>query len=451
MRKIGFNSVIIYLAVLPIIAFLSSCSDEYYLNAIPSNSTAIVAVEPESLLGGNNGGFPDWLGLDAADDCGIDLSAKMYIFETANGDVGLSAKVDDEDKLGEWLDNLSSKGHCKKVSRHKDLGFTVLKDSWVIGFSSSTVMAMGPALPSQQTEFRRQITKYLEQDEEQGIKGSQLYARLDSMNSAVAVVAMLSALPEKFAAPLTLCVPKNTDASQVMLQASLDIDDNGCCVIDGEVFSFDENINKSIRQSYNIFRPIQGKYAANVPAKSALSVFMNVDGQQFINLLHANKTFQSLLLGMNMAVDMDNIIKSINGDAAVVLNNVSDIGKGLRMCAQLGSRSFLDDVDYWKQSCPAGSRITDLGKDAYCFTNTDLTYCFGVSQDMQFYAGGTEEEAKGLLSAASEPLPQTVQNKIKGQRLVMLLNLDTLLGQQGAGGYVKSVLGDTNTVLLIMK
>ncbi len=42
-------------------------------------------------------------------------------------------------------------------------------------------------------------------------KSSRLFAQIDSIDSPIAMVAQVQALPEKFVAPFTLVLPKDTD------------------------------------------------------------------------------------------------------------------------------------------------------------------------------------------------------------------------------------------------
>lgn len=451
MKKIGVKSVAACL-VMVMLAVLSSCSSEDYLNAIPENSTALVAVDAQALLDGdNNDAVKDLVQIDDFAECGLDLSAKLYIFETIDGNVGLSAKIADDDKLAKWFDGMSQKGYCKATSKYKDYQFTVIKDSWVAGFSNSTLLVMGPSLPVQQPETKQTIVKLLAQDAEKGIKGTPMFDRLDSIKAPVAFVAQAAALPEKFVAPFTIGAPKNADMSQVMIAAEFSSNEGGEFVVYGETFSYNAQIDKELKASRNIFRPITGKYTGNMSSKAVLGVFMNVDGKQFIKLLHSNKTFQAILAGMNTAIDMDNIIKSIDGDVTVVLPNVNNETPEMQMCAQLKSKTFLDDVDYWKQSCPAGSKILNWEKDSYYYTGGGISYYFGVSNDMQFFSGSTENEARNILSKSAEPLNENLQDLIKGQRMVMVLNLDKFIGQDGLGNVANSLLGGKNTVLYIMK
>lgn len=451
MKKISIKSVVTCL-VLMLLSILTSCSSDDYLNVIPDNSTALIAIDAHSLLEkGKGSDIKKMLSLDDIAECGIDLTEKLYIFETVDGNIGMAAKIADCDKLVGWFDQMSKDGKCKPTSEYKDYKFTVIKDSWVVGFSDDALVVLGPTLPVQQSETKLSIVKLLGQEEDNGIKGTPMFDRLDSIKAPVAFIAQAQALPDKFVAPFTLCAPKDADLSQVMIAVELSSTDGKNIVVRGETFSFNAKIDSEIKSSYNILRPIKGKYLNSMSSNSLLGVFLNVDGGQFINLLHSNKTFQALLAGMNTAIDMDNIIKSIDGDFVVVIPKLVKDMPEMQMCAQLKSKAFLNDVDYWKQSCPAGSKILDWGKDSYCYTGGDLTYYFGVSSDMQFYSGSTETEAKSILSKSVEPLSADIQNMINGQRMAMVLNLNMLLGQDGLGIIAHSLLGDKSTVLYIMK
>lgn len=448
MKDIRIKSVVAYMALLPMFFLFLSCSGNDYIATIPKNSKAVLSLDVQKLSDGKLlDKMESLLKVDDVNKCGLDLSAKIYAFETPEGNIGFSAKVADEDRLKALFDALSNDGTCQKVSEYKDFNFTVVKDAWVAGFSSGALVVMGPALPSQHMELRRQVAKYLGQDKEQGIEGSPMFGKLDSISSPVALVAQAAVLPDKFAVPFTICAPKDADVSQVMIAAELDVSNEGWLTVVGESFSFDKDIDAKLKATSALFRPIEGTYVDRISANSAAGAFMNVDGEQFITLLHANKTFQALLAGMNMAVDMDNIIKSFGGDVAICLPDIK--GKAnVCMAAKLKRKSFLDDVGYWKQSCPAGSKITDWGKDAYCYTNGEMSYYFGVTPDMQFYLGSTADGARGLLAKSSTQLPAKLQDKIKGRRLAVVLNIGALLGDYD---FVSDMLGGVNTVLYVMK
>ncbi len=439
------------------LVMLTSCSGDDYINAIPANSTALLSFDASAL-----GGKPKaenikrLLGVKDVEDCGIDFSNKVYVFETVDGNIGLVAKVDDDDNLNDWLNGLSSKGLCTKTEEKGDNRFAVLKNSWVVGFSSDALLIMGPVLPAQQAEAKQQILRYFNQDEDNGIKTSPLFERLDSIDSAVALVARADALPEQFAMPFTLGAPKGTDASQIIISAEIARGSANCLEISGETFSLDKEINAALKSSMATLRPIQGKYVRSMSSSDTFGAFLNVDGKQFINMLHSEKSFQALLAGLNTAIDMDNIIKSIDGDLAIVANSYgADQSMALQMGAQLASKDFLADVGYWKQSCPAGCKIVDWGKNSYLYTDGKLNYYFGVTDDMQYFSGSTPEKAQASISSAKHSLPVSLTSKIAGKRMCMVLNVRALAG--GAGQYasvmsfIEPFFGKVETVLYYLK
>lgn len=443
-----------YIFLLPFVLLLPSCSDKDHIDVIPANSIAVASIDARQVFGDNlENVLGDVLKSGEVIDCGIDWTVRLYAFETVDGSVGLSAKVSDDSKLTDWLNGLSENGYCTKVSKDGDFCFTVMQEAWVIGFSSDAMLAFGPVLPAAQVEIKRKIADYLGQDSDNSIKSSPLFGRLDSLSGPLTLVAQAAALPEKFAAPFMLGVPKDADASQVMIAAAINSDAKDCVVINGETFSLNNEIDDALKHSRQVYRPITQKYIEKMPVDAACGVFMNVDGAQFINQLHSNKTFQAILAGANMAIDMDNIIKSIDGDVAVISHDLSSKMKGLEMYAVLKDKKILGDVNYWKQSCPPGSKITDKGKDAYCYTNGELTYFFGVTPDMQFYMGNAENTADILLNNTGKRLPVNVVSWVKGSRLALVLNVEALFGVSGdsSGRFVKSLFGGAKTVLYIMK
>lgn len=461
MKKIGFKSAIECLKLLPFLLLLTACSGDDYVNVIPQNSTAVISVDmPEMAKRYSDDGekvnvLKELFKVDDLKDCGIALSSKLYAFETVDGNLCVLAKVGDKNDVKSWLEKLAKDGYAKNTTKRKDYSFTVINDSWMVGYSSSALLVMGPVLPVQQAEAQQQMVKLLEQDEEHSIKGTPLFAKLDSIDSPVAMVAQAAALPEKFVAPFTIGAPKGADASQIMIAAELNTDIDGCLEIKGETFSFNKDIDKALKANKNVFRPITGKYVSGISSDDALGAFMNVDGKEFINLLHSNKAFQALLAGMNTVIDMDNIIKSIDGDMAIVMPALQEEGMNIRMMAQLTDKKFLNDVDYWKQSCPKGSRIDGWGTDAYYFTDGSMSFYFGVSEDMQFYSGSTPDEARNSIKVSPKPFSQSVQDKIKGQRLCLLLNINAVIGgddkSDALSSFAGPLLGNIRTVLYSMK
>lgn len=443
--------LITYFYAFLLVALMTGCSKTDYLNAIPNNSVALVSMDVGKMNGIDNQTLlKALLHVSNLNTSGIDVSAPVYLFESADGNLGLCAKVDDASDLQKTLDNLASKGICQRLKEHRDCQFTLLKNAWAIGFNDDAVLVMGPVTATSYTNLRSQMAKYLRQSEEKGILHSRLYERLDSIDGAMKMVARVDALPEKLIMPFTLGAPASTNPSQIFVSAKMRVEDK-CLVIDGRTFSFNAKIDKALKEATQTYRLIQGKYMFTMSKDDVAGLFVNVKGDEFIRLMNENRGFQALLAGVNAAIDMDNIIKSVDGDMCVIMPNGSDKGFRMKMCAQLAHSQWLKDVDYWKQSCPPGSRIRDWNQNAFCFSDGKTSFYFGVSPDKQFYSGGSEEDALMALTQSKNPIPASWQRLIEGQKMVMVMNLEALTdNQQGVGGVssmLKPLFGEVNSLL----
>ena len=441
------------------IVLMSACSDNDYLNAIPSKSTAVISIDMSRLNGQEQEQNQEhilktMLHVGDVSKCGLDVKEKVYLFETIDGNLGLCARVADEGDVSNWLSELSQQRICSTVTERKGFHFAVLKDSWLVGFSSKALLVMGPVVAEAQAEMQRQMVRYLNADEDAGIKSSKLFAQLDSIDSPMAMVAQAVALPEKFVAPFTLGAPKDADASQIVIAAGMDVED-GVLKIAGRTFSFNPSINQALVKSQQVFRPIQGDYVQSMPDDAMAGIFMNVAGSRFLPLVQSNPGLQTLLMGINASIDMDNILRSVDGDMSIVLPTLGADHMQMMMAARLSHAKWLSDVDYWKQSCPKGSTIGNWKSNAFCYSSGKTCFYFGVTDDKQFFSGNDEVSAESSIRPSSHPISKRVQNMIRGEKMVMVINLEKSGGggsaMQAVTGLLSPLFGQLTAVVYTLK
>lgn len=380
------------------VMLLSSCSEKEYTDVIPRGSTALMSIDLQQT---GTDVLQSLLGLSDTQDCGIDLSAKLYLFESPDGNMGLVAKVSDEDKLEGIVNDLSETGVCQKVTQRKDIRFTMVKEAWMMGFDDHAVMLMGPIASAQQTQIQQQIGRYLKQDERQGVTESKMFQKLDSIHSAMALVTQVAALPEQFTAPFMLGAPKTADASQVLLEAELQVQDQ-MLVIQGQTFSFNQQIDKDLQETATLFRPMEGAFLNRLGTRTALSFLTNVEGERFLPVLQQNKGLQSLLTGAKFTIDINEVINSVEGDMLLSFSSFGDGNGRMTMHAQRGEKS-----DY-------------------------------------YYSNKEETEPE----QSSQPLTDL----LGGQRLAMVLQLNALGDEFAAtvSGFLKPLFGDLSTIVYVM-
>ena len=451
----------IFISLLLISAILSftSCADDY-INSIPGNSTAIVAVDGSAISKGDKfkNALQQVLETEDLSETGLDLTSKIYLFETVDGNLGLTAKVSDIDNFNDLLLRLSKKGSATQPKEKRDKWFSVIKDKWVLGYTSDVLVVMGPSLPAQHSVVMRQISRLLKQDEEHSIKNSPLFERLSAMQGSINIVSRVSALPEKLRSLFVLGAPANTEPSQIIVEASVGADiAEGFVNVSVSTSSPNATINAGLEKSRSKFRPLSAVFANSMSSDAALGVFVNVDGHDFIDMLRKDQMFQTLLAGMNMAVDMDKIIGSMNGEIAVVLPRMfnsftseetgSDAKVSLSLAGELKDKTFLADIPYWKKSCPQGATIKDCGNETYCYAGNGFNYYFGITPDMKYYSGSSLSEARQSVALATRPLPREVLSFIKGHRFCVVANIPVITGSL-ASGVVSSLLGDVKYIVI---
>lgn len=439
--------------LLGILFFTVSCSNNDYVNAIPSTATAIVKVDATKLDSRNvETVFSTLFSKETIVGCGIDWQSDVYVFETIDGNIGLCAKVSSKDKLSSTFSALALKEKCGKLRQQGDFSFTDINNAWAVGYSSKSLVVLGPVSVAALPDAQRSIMKMLRQNEDASIVSRPIYARLDSMNSAVAMVAQVQALPEKFVAPFTIGMPKNADVSQVLIAADFS-KNNSVIKMNGETFSFDKSIDAALKKANGLYRRIDGDYIGYIPQNSCFGLFANVDGKNYISLLQSNKLMQTLLVGMNTAIDFDNIVRSIDGDFVIASSGMFSGSIDMTMFAKVANPSWTADVDYWKQSCPAGSRITGTNT-AWNYSSSSANFKFGLSSDT-FYAVSDREFKPSAIGPRPDAISRDIQNLIKGSRMAMILNLSAMSSNgiipQNFDGILKSIIGDVKAVVYVMK
>lgn len=453
MEKICFK-----LLALLIVATLTACSTDY-VDVIPRSSVALASVDLSDMDMKEGAGLEtlkSLLPVDDVKDCGLDLSEKIYAFEDGDGSLGLVAKVADSGDLDECIESMKQKGYCSDVTESKGCKFTVVHSLFVLGYTDDALLLMGPSIGAAQAELQRKMAKRLKADKDGGARETELFERLDNQQAAVALVAQAQALPEKVSSLLTLGAPEGTSPSDIYLSLAFDNAVDGTLYISGESFSFNKDVDKALKAAAAQYRPVSGKYLKAIPADAALSMICGVNGEDYIKQLRSNPALRSLLVGLNTALDIDKMLKSVGGDMLMTVRSIGGDKMDFLMIADSESRLWLDDVDYWKQSCPEGTKITDWkNAGTYHLSSDDWNVYFGLTTANQLFFGSDEPLALTAGKPASNPLPEAVTKKIEGTRLSLIVNIDAMVsaidGTGMAESIVRSLLGDTKTMVFSIK
>ena len=433
-----------------------SCSDTDYVNSIPKECTALVSIDPAKMSGVNSRVLMKaLLHVKNIDNSGLDLSNKIYFYETKDGHFGLCVKVDNEEKVEQLFNTLSNQQLCQPITRRKGCKFTLLHSSWLVAFTENALLIMGPYSMSEVSIQQNRMSRYLTNEESDGIKANAYFSKLDSITSPIALIAQSTAFPEKLFLPFTLGIPNDANPSQVLFVA--EVNARGECLdVNGDVFSYNKTLDLSLKKSMQSNRLISNEILPYINPNNEINLLMNVKGQEYLNQLQGNRQFQSLFVGINTIIDFNKIMQSIDGNMIISIPSYRDSVPNISLNAKLLHKNWIKDIAYWKKSCPTGGYIKDWGSNSYCCYTGKISYYFGVTDDMWFYSGSTAELA--LLSSTKanvNHLNDDLINMIIGQKMAMMINLSSNKTSKSIYykvlNMLKPILGDLNYIIIRQK
>lgn len=419
--KCNFKKVVC--ASLLMFLTLSSCSNRDYKDAIPPNSSAIMYFDATSASASDvNAMLKTLFQTSNMADCGIDFKGRIYAFMTRDGNFGICAKVLDSDALKAAIERENKSGKFSKITEREGVKYFSIDKSWVVGFTDETLLTIGPVALASHPDARRKIRKLLRRDKEGSVATTTMLDRLATMTSPMGLVVRCSELPSAFSDPLMITLPQKQDLTKIYVSANLSVKDS-CLIIESENFSPEKDIDEALKSNLQGFKKIDKSYASRLKSNPTLAILANTKGSDFLPLLQNGKSIQALLTGVNTAIDMDNIIRSIDGNMLLEFDTPILDNPKLSICAEIEHSRWLNDVGYWRKSCPQGSAIEDWKPNAYRYVSGQTSFYFGVTDDKQFYAGSSAEMANDILDKAKQPLSANLQASIADKKLVWMFNL----------------------------
>ena len=423
-------------ALLAAVTF-TACSGDGYVDAIPKKVSVVAEIDMPRMAAALHGDAPtllsQWIGWKDAEACGVDLDAPVYLFETTDGTFGLCMKMDDDDDLEAYVaDRLCAveKKATKPVDWRK-CRFALYDERWLMGWTDDALLMAGPIVAGQQQAMQQQMATWLRQKEKQSVKTTTLYERLQQRSDdAVARISLQAfALPDNIAAMFTLGLTKKDNPRQVEIGIDI-VPQQGRLMLYGDVGSPKASVQENLTKARQALRPIDKAQIDNMAGNASAHLFFNMQGKTFLPYLRSNPMLQSVMTIANAAIDLDNVIRSIDGTCHIQLAGTDTTHTSLMLTAPLAHTQWLADVDYWKQSAPQGTTLTEQttpeerakGQRHFVITSAGSEETqgqqrlnFGLYDTNRLYlgtgkpadSGGTAAKATGRMAEAVNTFGQT--------------------------------------------
>ena len=433
-----------------LVSTLLSCSADYR-QTVPENCQALMAVDLSHSLGPEGmDELKSKLRVENISDCGIDGAEPIYIFETHDGRFGCVAKTDSREKLEEWLGSLVPSGQIQALSERKGLSFFLLKGSMMIAVSDAAVMMMGPVVETAHQELQRKMSRLLEAEQQL----SPLFELLDVEKTGISAVAYAKALPQQLESMFLLGIDRQVAPKEVAVKFDVS-HENHCLQLVAHPFSLHPETDRQLQTALEHYHPIRPFFADRISGEAVFSLACGMKGEDMLQLLRSNPTLRTVLMGMNTSLDMDKLIRSVDGNILLSLRSWQGEHSQFVVLAEQKQPDWTQDIDYWMQSAPPGTAIRRIPSASpypqLSVNSGSWQLRLGISEDSLLYLATSDSLLQSVLQQTNRPLPAPVAAQVAHSRFCGVLGLEALAKQnselKGMAAFLRSLLGKTDYIV----
>lgn len=282
---------------------------------------------------------------------GLNLEALAYAFITPSQHAGLALRVDDESLLEEFMAELAEQAVCTRMKEHDGLKWVRLLDDFDVCFDDNTLLIFTPLdgnVNHQQDE--QMMLALMNQDYDESFAStSHAQHMMETGCEDIAVYANMGALPKELVDQYKQVLPKGAKYSDISLVAGVDFK-KGSVSFKSLCYSENEKVQAMIDEAGSAFQTVSGEFLNKIPRSAKAWMCMGLHGDKALEKLKQIPQVKELLIGANLGMDIDNMIRAIDGDVLLFTYQTEMLSDNFYIVAQLDNTDFLDDVDYWISS-----------------------------------------------------------------------------------------------------
>ncbi|MDE5740552.1 MAG: DUF4836 family protein, partial [Bacteroidaceae bacterium] len=321
----------------------------------------------------------------------LNFGMPAYIFLVNNELGGITIKVSNKNDLGKFFQSLQKQGIATKPVEKDGMMCGTLFNEISYSYDGTACLLMASLKGRSGTTVSRLARDLMNQKEDDCFVNTEAYSRLSDVNGDVAFYLNVASSPQEVMAPLMLVLPKKLNPAEVDVVAGLTFEDDGKALLKARVMGKTDEANEIIDGADDNWDEIDGEFINKVSDKMLMWFCANVKGEWLLERLKGVPTCKEMLFMMERAIDIEQMLKAVDGDIAVELQKDCRQPECVAY-AELKNTDFLEDVDYWRSSMKDyGVTMTTLSKDVYQLNIEEKSYVWGVEKQNLFMATAAAE------------------------------------------------------------
>lgn len=399
MKKFQFIS-----ALVMVVLALCSCTNTDYQNVIPANASLVVKVDMKSIAEKSDFKNSKWMkeldgslgavvsGKDmksvkeyVADPMkiGIDFSMPLYFFMMADETMGMTMKVSDEDHVKDFLLLLNKQGLASKPQEKDHWMCGTLIDDIYYSYDGTTFLMLA-SMKGKNTTISRMARELTALKESDSFVGTEAFGRLNEEEKDVVMYVMSAQMIESLKMAGGVLPP--SIYKDVEALASLDFA-QGEARIMGKLFAKTKDAQHLIDEANANLKKMNGRYLDKVSDDAAIWIGAGVKGEWLLEKIKENKELKTMLFATERAVDVEQMLKAMDGDVSLELPLLNTEKVDYVLQAELNNTDFLADVNDWKLSQKDyGIEMKELEPQQYQLMLDGQTYRWGVRDKDLYWA-----------------------------------------------------------------
>ena len=373
-RWIMMGTGLLTAVILVVLLFLLKGKSSYR-DSLPAHLQALARLDAGLVQEQIPDLFPESLPPNVS-HCGIDFSLPLYAF------------VDDTDHLGvllplssasQWEDYLQG----MNIPIEKQRGYRwACHDHWLMVFSDDRCLMHGPLSEQEIVQIRGRMAELMKQrpDEE-----DLLLTHIEKSDAPLSTVFSLRFAKRLMTRLFPSSAPLWRNESEGCISMDVHAKDR---MITADVAFHDV----SAQSLLPFLTPIPADGLPQLGEQQMAAVTMGMNGEALLQTLRSYPSVRTALLALNFCLDLDQIIRSVDGPVTLFVPDADDVLSATSLVAQLRDTRFMQNSNDWEREFPAGwgIRMEAMGDSAFSVHMPQQEICFGVKDSRLIVASSKQ-------------------------------------------------------------